>query len=196
MRPQHWLPPAAWMALILLLSTDLGSAEHTGRLFTPLLRLAWPGASELELAALHALLRKAAHVTEYAVLAALWYRAFRAGRAWRPARAAPSAVGLSVLWALVDEGQQTLAPGRTASLGDVALDATGALVAATVAALGWRRALERATGALLWIAAVGGAATLGLHAALDVPAPWLWVTTPLAILGLLLRARARRGRPP
>src|ERR671918_4406 len=51
---------------------------------------------------------------------------------------------------------------RTGSVGDVLLDLLGALVAILSARLGWRRAAEAATGALLWIAAVAGLGALAL----------------------------------
>src|SRR2546422_2320665 len=76
MRPAHWLPPVLWMGVIMLLSTDTGSAAHTGELLLPLLHWLLPWASPGDLAAIHGLVRKGAHLTEYAILAALWYRAF------------------------------------------------------------------------------------------------------------------------
>src|SRR5712691_7353535 len=79
MRPAHWLPPVAWMAVTFWVSTDSGSGEHTSRILLPLLRWLLPWATPEALDAAHLLLRKSAHVTEYAILAALWFRAFRRG---------------------------------------------------------------------------------------------------------------------
>src|SRR2546422_4864125 len=70
MRPAHWLPPVLWMGVIMLLSTDTGSAAHTGELLLPLLHWLLPWASPGDLAAIHGLVRKGAHLTEYAILAA------------------------------------------------------------------------------------------------------------------------------
>src|SRR5438477_176177 len=91
MRPAHWLPPVLWMGVIMLLSTDTGSAAHTGELLLPLLHWLLPWASPGDLAAIHGLVRKGAHLSEYAILAALWYRAFTRGRRLR--RRKPGAEG-------------------------------------------------------------------------------------------------------
>src|SRR5439155_1211477 len=104
-----------WMAAILALSTDAGSAEHTGSFVLPALRFIWPTATLPLLESIHAVVRKLAHVTEYAVLGSLWYRAFAVGR--RPPRIAVAlAFGLSVAWAGVDEAFQMLVPSRTPSI--------------------------------------------------------------------------------
>src|SRR6184192_2000697 len=84
MRPAHWLPPVLWMGVIMLLSTDTGSAAHTSELLLPLLHWLLPWASPGDLAAIHGLVRKGAHLSEYAILAALWYRAFTRGRRLTP----------------------------------------------------------------------------------------------------------------
>src|ERR1041384_3387802 len=76
MRRGSWLPPVLWMAVILFLSADTGSAAHTGRFLVPLFRALFPFASPVQLEVLHGLTRKLGHLTEYAVLAGLWLRAF------------------------------------------------------------------------------------------------------------------------
>ena len=50
-------------------STDLMSAEHTSRILTPLLRWWNPDISPAAIAQVHFFVRKAAHLTEYAILA-------------------------------------------------------------------------------------------------------------------------------
>ncbi len=196
MRPIHWLPPLTWMGVILLLSTDAGSAEHTGRLLLPLFRWLLPSATALQLDALHWLVRKAAHATEYAVLTFLWFRALAAGAGWSPGAAAWAALGTGLGWACLDEAHQAFVRSRTASPGDVALDGAGALAAVLVARLGWRRAVDATTALLLWAAVGGGAVLLALDAAVGVSSPALWITTPAAALLLALRLRSRsRPRP-
>src|SRR5206468_9892299 len=94
-----WVPPIVWMAAIMALSTDAGSAEHTGGFVLPALRFIWPTATLPLLESIHAVVRKLAHVTEYAVLGSLWYRAFAVGR--RP----PSiAVALAFVFSLARAG--------------------------------------------------------------------------------------------
>ncbi len=196
MRPIHWLPPLAWMGVIFLLSTDAGGAEHTRRLLLPLFRWLLPSATALQLDALHWLVRKAAHATEYAVLTFLWFRALAAGAGWSPGAAAWAALGTGLGWACLDEAHQALVRSRTASLGDIALDGAGALATALVARVGWRRVADTATAILLWVAVGGGAVLLVLDTAVGVSSPVLWITTPAAALVLALRRRSRPRPTP
>ena len=71
-----WLPVFLWMALMFFGSTDLMSSEHTSRFLTPFLRWWNPDISPDDHAAA-SVVRKAAHVTEYAILTGLLFRAFR-----------------------------------------------------------------------------------------------------------------------
>lgn len=194
MRVADWAAPLAWMGVILWLSSDAGSAERTGRVLVPLLEWLLPGATPLQIDALHGLTRKVAHVTEYAILTALWFRAFVRGRAWPAPAAAWAALGLSVALACADEAHQSFLLMRTGSLADVALDSAGALAAAVVGRLGWRAAAEAATTTLLWAAVVGGGLVLLLDTILGVRSGVLWVTVPAAVLTLIVRRR--RGRAP
>ena len=196
---KYWLPPALWMAVIIGLSSDVGSADHTGHWLLPLFRMLAPWATPTQLDALHGLARKGGHVTEYAILAALWYRAFTRGRHASPRTAAAMAFAISLAWAVLDELRQSLVPTRTASAMDVATDAIGALLAVSVAGLGWRTAIDRATTLLLWTGFVGGAGFLILNAIVGIPSGALWLTAPLAALLLLARriyARSRYASPP
>ncbi len=192
MRPAHWLPPVAWMAVMFWVSTDSGSGEHTSRILLPLLRWLLPWATPEALDAAHLLLRKSAHVTEYAILAALWFRAFRRGRNLAPPPAAWSALLISVGWAALDEWHQSFVPSRTASLTDALLDSAAAALAAWIAVRGWRAALDGATTALLWLAAVGGAAALALDRWAGASSGALWLSTPAAVALLFARSRLRR----
>ena len=127
-RPALWMGLSlAWAAVIFLFSTGLFSAEHSARALGWLLavlgvRLA-PGRFEI----LHFLLRKAAHLAEYAVLAVLLHGWVRAGR-WRHRSAGGAflVVVAAAAYALTDEFHQVFVPGRTASLYDCALDTLGA----------------------------------------------------------------------
>src|SRR6516162_10593753 len=78
---------------------------------------------------LHVLIRKAAHLTEYAILACLLLRALRAGAAVRwPWRWAPLAFVLVALSAGLDEYHQTYTQSRTGAVSDSVLDMTGGLI--------------------------------------------------------------------
>jgi VanZ family protein len=85
-----------------------------------MLRALLPGLSPELLSAVHFLIRKTAHVSEYAVLATLWRRA--TGGTW-------IALALSIMTASLDEFRQLFTPGREGSVYDVLLDGTGAGVA-------------------------------------------------------------------
>lgn len=192
MRAGHWLPPVVWMAVILLLSSDAGSAEHTSSVLLPILSALLPWATAAQLDAVHGLARKGGHLTEYAVLAALWFRAFAGGRGLGARAAAGSALAIAIGWAVLDELLQSWQLSRTGSAMDVVIDTTGALGALAVARAGWRPAAALVTAVLLWVAAVGGAAALGANVLAGVASGVLWLTTPAAVLGLLARRRLRR----
>jgi VanZ family protein len=139
-----WLPPIAWMGLIFTGSTDSFSSGHTVQYIAPVLRWLFPGMAEPTIDLVVFLLRKAAHLSEYAVLAALCWRALRgplrvAPRHWSW-RAAGLTVLVSALWAATDEFHQSFTVTRTASVWDVLLDTTGAGLGLLVLwALGTRR---------------------------------------------------------
>ena len=119
-------PALLWMGVIFVLSTDPFSRGETGRFLLPLLMWLFPGAAPETLAFLHEALRKVGHLTEYGVLAVLWYRA----RAYRTAAWVPEAARLALLvavaYAVTDEFHQALVASRTGSVVDVAIDAVGA----------------------------------------------------------------------
>lgn len=76
-------------------------------------------------------IRKAAHVTEYAILAVLASRALRRSRTpTDPASSLhgtfPKAWGIAASYAALDELHQTFVPTRTGCWQDVVIDSTGA----------------------------------------------------------------------
>ena len=79
---------------------------------------------------LHFLVRKSAHLTEYTILSALWFRALRVHLTslWR-VRWALIGLIISLSVAILDELHQSLVPSRTSSARDVLLDFSGALFA-------------------------------------------------------------------
>jgi hypothetical protein len=124
------------MALVFVGSTDSFSSGQTSRLLGPVLRWLFPGLSELAVDLAVFLVRKAAHLGEYAVLAFLWWRALRRPVrrdprpwTWRPAWLALLACAF---WAAADELHQSFTVTRTASAWDVLLDTVGAGIALLV----------------------------------------------------------------
>src|SRR4051794_41479361 len=72
------------------------------------------------------IMRKTAHLTEYGILSALTFRAFRGARkSWNP-RWAIGAIVFAALIASIDEIHQSFVPSRTGTWHDVLLDAAGA----------------------------------------------------------------------
>ena len=124
---KRWLPVLLWMGVMFFGSTDLMSAEHTSRFITPFLLWLKSDLSPAAIAQVHFFVRKAAHLTEYAILASLLWRAFRnlADKSWQRAALTFSC---ATLFAFTDEFHQSFVPSRTSSLGDVAIDCTGALI--------------------------------------------------------------------
>ena len=138
---RYRLPPLAWMALIWGFSTDLGSADHTGGLVAWIVNALFPWATPADIELAHGLVRKLGHLAEYAILAALWFRALRADRRLPSAPSALAAVAISIAWAIADEVHQIFVPSRTPAALDVLLDAMGAVLA--VVTLHARTALTR-----------------------------------------------------
>ena len=115
-----WLPALVWLIVLFVLSTSLFSAANTSIVILPILRFLLPGASEVAIAMLHGLIRKAAHFTNYGILFWILIHGPMAGRPY-------TALVLCVCYAFLDEGHQVLVPGRSPSIYDVALDSSGAL---------------------------------------------------------------------
>ena len=121
-----------WMALIFGFSTDVGSSQRTSRIIGPLLRWIYPGISEEVVSHIQFGIRKGAHLTEYAILATLSWRALRLTRPPGPGsnrwqtRLALTAIALAALFAAVDEWHQSTVPSRQGQLSDVLIDTVGA----------------------------------------------------------------------
>ena len=142
---RYWLPFLVCMVLIFSASSDAQSVAHTSRFLEPFLRWFKPDISAEAINAVRWGVRKAAHMTEFAVLAWLAWRALRRPvrqdlRPWSM-RCAWGALGLAVLYATTDELHQTFVPNRTGSIIDVAIDATGAALGllAVWMVFRWRR---------------------------------------------------------
>jgi VanZ family protein len=105
-----WLPVVAWAAVIFTVSSIPSLSTGLGTWDT--------------------ILRKAAHVTEYAILGGLLYRALVRE---------PLALAVGIAYAATDELHQYFVRGRHASPVDVTIDAVGLAVGMLV----WLRLRER-----------------------------------------------------
>jgi VanZ family protein len=129
------------MLFISFASTSEFSAANTSQLIRPLLLWFFPNLSEARLAAVHFLTRKAAHFTEYAVLAFLARRAFiTSSHAFIRRHWFQLGLILVVIYALLDELHQRFEPTRTGSIYDSAIDVAGGLTVLLICRL-WRKRL-------------------------------------------------------
>ncbi len=119
------------MLIIFSASTDALSGSQTSRFLGPLVRWLIPGLSEEAVGDVVFAIRKAAHVTEYAILSGLLWHAIRKPRRddprpWKWSQAG-WAVLAATLYAATDEYHQTLTNARFGSAVDVGIDAFGAV---------------------------------------------------------------------
>jgi VanZ family protein len=121
------------MAVMFGLSTDVFAAEHTGAVLWYVVNAVAPSVTDAQYMLLHHLIRKAAHLTEYAILACLLLRAFRAGTAvaWRWRWALLSGL-LTAGYACLDEYHQAFTQSRTSAASDSVLDMCGGFIALTL----------------------------------------------------------------
>ncbi len=121
-----------WAVLILALGTSIFSIARTRAMFDPLLARISPGLGPHGLYNLQVFLRRSAHFTEYAVLFVFLNIGPLRGR---PIIALIAAIGCGAL----DETRQLFTPGRSGTISDVALDASGAAAILIVAMPYWDR---------------------------------------------------------
>jgi VanZ family protein len=134
---RRWLPVALWLAVIFFASTAVFVPEHTSAIINPILRTLFPEADDATIGHLHLMVRKAAHVMEYSILAILLAQATLAIAQTRRGWFAIS-LALVAAVAISDEFHQTFVPGRNGSPADVLLDVSAAAVMLSVIAW-WRR---------------------------------------------------------
>lgn len=196
--PARFVPPLLWMGLIALGSSSLLSGGRTGRWMLALVGALAPWASAALLDAAHFGLRKVGHLVEFGVLAVLWYRALAPSP-----RAVTAAFVLAAAYGGLDELRQGLDPSRVPAVGDVAVDALGALLGLAA----WTEPGRLRTGALrvaAWgVGLLAGLAGLGvaLDAALGRPAADVCVGAlglGLVAAGLarVVRSGVSAGRQP
>jgi len=124
---RYWLAPVLWAGIVLTASSDAFSAQHTRGVLQALAKAFFLNISPAALERIHVAIRKSAHLTEYAILAGLFFRAFRAGRwpGWQLTWARRG-FSLSLVVAALDEFHQGFVPSRGSSPWDVLLDSVGA----------------------------------------------------------------------
>jgi VanZ family protein len=124
----RYAPLLIWIALIFTLSSEVGAMSRTSRFVRPLLEFLFPAASEETLVFYHAIVRKLAHLAEYAVLAVFAAQAFGGSpRAWLSRNWFLVSFALVTAVAVTDEAQQSFRASRTGSALDVLIDLAGGI---------------------------------------------------------------------
>ena len=131
----RWVPVIVWMVLIFFGSTDVLSAEHTSRFLVPFLRWLDPQISWQAIREIHFAVRKLGHLSEYAILATLLWRALRGSFCPAPWQAAGVAFLVAAGYAFFDEFHQSFIASRTSSMNDVTINMCGALTALIICLL-------------------------------------------------------------
>lgn len=144
-----WLPAVLWMGVIFAMSAAPGdlSGEQSGLIVRVILSVHgfFFGEKQLSpdvLALLETLVRKAAHMSEYAVLALLFLHALRSEGARHPMR---TALLLCALYAASDEIHQAFVPDRGPSPVDVLIDTAGACIGLALSRIAARIRRNRST---------------------------------------------------
>ncbi len=139
-----WIVTFGWAFLIFWFSTRTFNPHSTGVLLGRVLRWLEIDLSPAEFNYLHALVRKMAHMAEYALFALLLYGPRIPARAsfWRPRRALICILAAAA-YSITDEIHQIFAAGRHSSFTDCALDTAGAAMAMLVPYLRGRLFLRK-----------------------------------------------------
>ncbi|MDB6027050.1 MAG: hypothetical protein JWM68_3273 [Verrucomicrobiales bacterium] len=119
------------MIFIFAGSTNLLSSQRTSRFLGPFLLWIYPSITKAQLHEVQYFIRKCGHVSEYAVLGVLAWKARRGtGEVERKAfrECAKFALILAALYACTDELHQSFVPGRDGAVLDVFIDTCGAAV--------------------------------------------------------------------
>ncbi|HZO88407.1 MAG TPA: VanZ family protein [Chthonomonadaceae bacterium] len=125
-------PAIIWMLVIFMGSTDIGNGQHSLSVVEFILRFLAPyrleQLSPQTLDVLNLVLRKACHVTEYAILTLLVVRAIQFGETRLKLGALAGAAAISALFACSDEIHQRFVPTRGPSPVDVMIDCIGVVL--------------------------------------------------------------------
>lgn len=142
-----WGPAAFWMILIFSASADSQSVAHTSRIIGPFCRWIYPNVSQEQVETVQFIVRKGAHMSEYALLSVLLLYALSTNRG-DPRRWISSAWVLSAAYAAADEFHQLFVPGRNPAVLDVLIDSTGAALGlvACHGVLRWRESKKPMAG--------------------------------------------------
>jgi VanZ family protein len=125
---KFWLPVLFWMALIFSASSDSHSYEHSSRFVEPFLHWLFPKMPQDNIEKIHHLIRKCGHLTEYAILALLVWRALGQSSNLPPWPRVRKTMLIVCLYAGTDEFHQSFVPTRTSLVSDVLIDTAGGAI--------------------------------------------------------------------
>lgn len=125
----RWGPVVLWLCWLYVASGEMLSSERTSRLLVPLIKFFFPAIPLETLRMIHWLIRKAAHLVDYAVLAWLLWRACCRSTTQRLVMRALSIFATCAFFGFLEEVRQGFVPGRISSLTDVFIDIVGAALA-------------------------------------------------------------------
>jgi VanZ family protein len=124
-----WLPTFCWLVVLTCFSTDLFSADHTGKILLKIIHWIYGPVSDQQFQLIHLVVRKGAHFFSYGLLSFFAFFAWRATlpdpRPWL-VKWAGLAFALTLAAGSSDEIHQHFVASRTSSPWDVLLDMTGA----------------------------------------------------------------------
>ena len=126
---QYWLPVVIWAAIILQATGRTFDAPHTTVWIVRVLSVIGIHLGETAAYVTDHFVRKTGHLTVYAILTLLSFRAVREGRRGFTVRWALIALAITVCVASTDEFLQSFTPTRTSSVWDVVLDTCGGTIA-------------------------------------------------------------------
>lgn len=119
------------MSVIFSASADSHSYEHSSLIVEPFLHWLFPQMSQQNVERIHHAFRKCGHLTEYAVLALLLWRAFHQSKNKLPEWSWPRVGGVLLIiffYGASDEIHQIFVPTRTSHFTDVLIDTTGGAI--------------------------------------------------------------------
>jgi VanZ family protein len=153
-RVKNWLLVVAWAGLISYFSTDQFSSVNTAQIFGVLRSWLFPDMPTEGIEPVHGTIRKLGHWGEYFILSVLFLWALQ-NETGRKLRQAVHTLIFVLLYAIGDEFHQSFVPSRTASFGDVMINALGGVCGISwryrhgkgiLAKLRWLRAVKRIKG--------------------------------------------------
>jgi len=132
----YWMPPIIWAALFFPVGNAILSRPWLSRLVYKIMHLLFPEVTVQTSDLVYIIIRKSMHFLEFAVLAFLLYRAFRAGRqtTWNTSWALWAGL-IAIGYGLLDEGLQRIVPERQGSLIDWTIDTAGVLAMLAILSL-------------------------------------------------------------